>query len=288
MFDLIKNLIPRRFKIDPLGSYNRLRKILGVARYRYNSIKKVIDNNPEIPRLFPEEKMREHYVREPMLQTVEFPVLYVTQIRYYRMYKYFQLHYPDLFDVKTQIIDVGDTSGALFQAMGKDGLSVNIHSEIVESIRRNGIRAKIEDAENISFNDKSFDYAFCFQTLEHLKNPLKALDELGRITRKRVFLSVPYVERTSIFNKDFIVNVKKISSRIAGKADQEVRDTDCHIFEFSTKDFKNILSYTRLEYVDNFPISYFVPLGETRKNKGAFINFFILKPRGSHIYEDKR
>jgi len=279
MLNVIKNLIPQNLKEDPNGMYNRLRRILGVSKSRYNVLKKVIEDNPEIEKLFPEDGVRKHYVYETMRQSVDFPALYVNQIRYYRMYKFFQSNYPELFNDAIKVVDVGDTSGMLFRAMRKSGVSVNINQTVVDYIKANGIKAEVQDAENSTYRDKSFDYAFCFQCLEHLKNPLKCLDELGRIAKKAVFLSIPYTKKTRVCNKDVTTNMKTKSIEQGGYGAENVLDSDCHVFEFSTKDFKKLLSFTKLEYVDNFPINYTMPLGKTKENKGSFFNFFILKPK---------
>jgi len=279
MINFFKDLIPSRFKQDPSGLYNRLRGFLGVAKRRYYILENEINKNPDISRLFPEGKMRKHYVHEIMRQTREFPALFVNQIRYYRIYEYFLKNYPDLFDEETKLIDVGDTSGILFQAMQKDGLSVNINPDVVEAIRKSGIKAEVGDAEKLRYPDKSFDYAFCFQCLEHLKNPLRALDELARITKRRVFISIPYVNRTNICSVDQTASIKKMPVEKGGYGRELVNDSDCHVFEFSTSDMKNLLSFTRLNYIDNFPINYTTPLGRNRNNEGSFFNFFILEPK---------
>lgn len=279
MFDLIKDLVPRHVKQNPNGPYNLIRKLLGVSRYGYNLLRKEIENNEEISRLFPESKMRKHYVLKEMRQSVEYPVIFVNQIRYYRMYKFFQKNYPVLFDKETKIVNVGDTSGILLRTMGKNELSVNINKKVVESMKENALKAEVQDAENLKYRDKTFDYGFCFQCLEHLKNPLKALDELGRVVKKRVFLSIPYVKRTYVFNKRIADSMKKTPIGSGPYGAKEVLDGDCHIFEFSTKDMLSLLNFTQLEYIDSFPINYFTPLGTTRKPRGTFFNFFILKPR---------
>ena len=279
MLNAIKNLIPQDLKENPSGIYNRLRRILGVSKTRYNVLKKVIENNPEIEKLFPANRVRQHYAHETMRQSIDFPALYVNQIRYYRMYKFFQSNYPEIFNDKIKIIDVGDTSGMLFLAMKKSGLAANINQTVVDHIKASGIEAEVQNAESLTCKDKSFDYAFCFQCLEHLKNPLRCLDELGRIAKKIVFLSIPYTKKSRVCNKDIAVNIKTMPIEQGGYGAKNVLDSDCHVFEFSTKDFKKLLNFTRLEYVDNFPINYTMPLGETKKNKGSFFNLFILKPK---------
>lgn len=49
-----------------------------------------------------------------------------------------------------------------------------------------------QDAENLTFKDKSFDNVLCMEVLEHTKNPIKAINELKRVTKKRLIISVPY------------------------------------------------------------------------------------------------
>jgi ubiquinone/menaquinone biosynthesis C-methylase UbiE len=45
-------------------------------------------------------------------------------------------------------------------------------------------------AEDLPFNDNEFDFAALINTLEFLEDPLRALREAGRVTRKRVFIGV--------------------------------------------------------------------------------------------------
>lgn len=47
------------------------------------------------------------------------------------------------------------------------------------------------DAHNLPFGDSTFDVVLCSETLEHVSCPQKALDELLRIARKAVVLTVP-------------------------------------------------------------------------------------------------
>ena len=44
----------------------------------------------------------------------------------------------------------------------------------------------------LPFEDHSFDLVLCLEVLEHLQRPAQALQELGRVSRSDVVLSVPY------------------------------------------------------------------------------------------------
>ncbi len=50
----------------------------------------------------------------------------------------------------------------------------------------------VGDIYNIEFADDSFDVVYCFEVLEHLHEPDRALRELARVARQHVLLSVPH------------------------------------------------------------------------------------------------
>jgi 2-polyprenyl-3-methyl-5-hydroxy-6-metoxy-1,4-benzoquinol methylase len=52
-------------------------------------------------------------------------------------------------------------------------------------------RIQRENVESLSFEDKSFDTVLCLEVLEHTHDPVSALKELVRVTRKDLIISVP-------------------------------------------------------------------------------------------------
>lgn len=50
----------------------------------------------------------------------------------------------------------------------------------------------VADVTSLPFDDASFDIAGCFEVLEHLHEPEKALSELLRVSRRGIVLSVPH------------------------------------------------------------------------------------------------
>lgn len=237
-----------------------------------------IKNIPEVDLFFPRKNFVAYTEDEPIRDTLENPDLYVHQIRYYRVYNYFKDSYPEIFDSRTTVLSVGDVGGVLFDAIGKKGTSLNINPGCVAFMKNKGIEAILGNAENLELADSSFDFVFCFQCLEHIPNPLRALNEFGRVARRAVFISIPYVRKTTIYSMDYWTNMQKESWQI-----KNPKAIDGHVFEFSTEDFKNILSYTNLEYKNSFPIYYFDSNTYVRrlinKSLGSYFNFFVLAPK---------
>jgi SAM-dependent methyltransferase len=130
-----------------------------------------------------------------------------------------------------RMLDVGDTDGLMLKHLGKDALGFNLAPAAVANIRANGVEAELGDGQELPFEDGSFDYVLCFETLEHVENPLQLLGELERVCAPdgRVFVSIPWVPRTFIHGRDPDIN------RGYG-----------HIFEFSRTDFGALLTHTPL------------------------------------------
>jgi|SRR3989344_6678395 len=48
-----------------------------------------------------------------------------------------------------------------------------------------------QDVQKLTFKDNSFDMVTCFEVLEHIPDPVKAMKELYRVTKNRLLISVP-------------------------------------------------------------------------------------------------
>ena len=261
------------FATEPLGAL------------QYQLLQREVTATPDIARLFPEVLMKEHWGYARLENTAVSPNLYVHQIRYYRMYQYFQTQFPDIFAEETAVLNIGDTSGLLFQAMGKNGLSLNMRPERVAYIKAKGIDAVVGNAEALEFNDNAFDYIFCFQTLEHVRSPLQVLIEMGRVARKAVFVSIPHVEQTHIWERERFIR----DYRQADETEIEhIQDDECHVFELCSEDVKKLLSYTDLVCTDNFTLDYFSAERQqtlierlVARLTPSHFNFFVLEKKQS-------
>jgi SAM-dependent methyltransferase len=129
-------------------------------------------------------------------------------------------------------LDVGDTDGLMLKHLGRPGLGFNLAPAAVRNIEANGIEARLGDGQELPFEDGSFDYVLCFETLEHVESPPRLLEELARVCRAdgRVFVSIPWVPRTYVHPRDFAID------RGYG-----------HVFELCRDDFASLLTHTPLE-----------------------------------------
>jgi SAM-dependent methyltransferase len=133
---------------------------------------------------------------------------------------------------ESTVLDVGDSDGLMLRALGKSGTAVNALPGAIEHIRSNGVEAVLSKGESLPFEDASFDHVLCFQTLEHVEDPYALLVELGRVARRRVFVSIPGVRRTHVLPRN--------ASAPTGTE---------HCFEFDREDFIALTTHTPLEVV---------------------------------------
>ena len=104
------------------------------------------------------------------------------------------------------VIDIGDSDGRhimYLKALVSDkinSLSVNLDPEAVKRIQAKGLDAVCEDATLITIDtEKSFDIALCFETLEHLSNPVAFLRGLAsNRTASTYIFTVPFVSRSKV------------------------------------------------------------------------------------------
>ncbi len=92
-----------------------------------------------------------------------------------------------------RILDVGCGIGVFGKELNKRGfecVGIEWDDAIAKEAGRS-IEAYFMSAEELEFEDDSFDTVIMFEVLEHLRSPEKALQEIKRVTRKNLILSVP-------------------------------------------------------------------------------------------------
>jgi SAM-dependent methyltransferase len=133
----------------------------------------------------------------------------------------------------TPVLDAGASDGLFLARIGSsEGVGLNLLEECAAKIAADGYKACVADVERMPFEDRSFPIVICCETLEHVPNPIAALNELARVCAGRIYLTIPWLLRT------------RISARPAGWPRVE-----SHIFEFSESDFTRVLSHASVNLV---------------------------------------
>lgn len=127
------------------------------------------------------------------------------------------------------VLEVGDSDGIILNNLGKTGIGVNISSGAVKNIFQHNIRAVQCDIGRMPFKPKTFDIVMMFETLEHLINPIEALNILAGISKKKVIISIPVVPKTKILAAGYKDNLPQYRQ---------------HVFEFDDADLRKILTHT--------------------------------------------
>ncbi len=160
------------------------------------------------------------------------------------------------------VLDAGASDAFFLRRIGaEDAVGINLLQECVDKIAAGGYRALLADIERLPFDDRAFDIVLCCETLEHVPNPITTLNELARVCRGRIHLTIPWLRRT------------RISARPAGWPMVEG-----HIFEFAPADFNRILSHADVRVVNQGLVNVFPepgnPLLQAWLSMLMYPNFF--------------
>lgn len=86
-----------------------------------------------------------------------------------------------------RILDVGCAGGNMTDRIykmfpGSKVIGVDVYKDAIDYARKKypNIKFMVADAHKLPFKDDSFDLIICYETIEHLVNPLRALREIRR------------------------------------------------------------------------------------------------------------
>ena len=139
------------------------------------------------------------------------------------------------------VVDIGDSSGthgAYLRALAPPGrvsrvVSINMDPVAVEKIRERGGEAVLTRAETLDLDALAPDFLMCFETLEHLTDPLRFLHRLAENPfGEHLVVSVPY-RKTSRFGGTVL-------DRAADRLPQRMTPEELHIFELSPADWSRM------------------------------------------------
>lgn len=91
------------------------------------------------------------------------------------------------------VVDVGCGSGYLCKQIKQKRNINNIVGYDIQKLRdtHNDIKYVNGDILNLPFDDDSFDTVICSHTLEHIRDIDSAIEQLRRITKKRLIIVIP-------------------------------------------------------------------------------------------------
>lgn len=146
------------------------------------------------------------------------------------------------------IVDIGDSAGThlkyikgLYPKSSIRCLSVNLDPMAVKKIKENGLEAIHARAEDLSQYNINADIFLCFQTLEHLMNPVHFLHELSSKTKaKYMIITIPYLKRSRVSLNHIRFNLK-----------ENITAERTHIFEFSPEDWKLLVQHSGWAIVED-------------------------------------
>lgn len=130
---------------------------------------------------------------------------------------------------RSTFADIGDSNGIFLKGLNKPGMSINPSEQVLNNI--SGLQTLQAALPYIPLPDRAFDYALCFEAVEHLQDPIGGLRELARLARKGVFISIPRVKRTKIQPY---------------WPDRSIPQAETHVFECSDANFRTLVTYTDL------------------------------------------
>lgn len=130
------------------------------------------------------------------------------------------------------ILDAACGDGYGSRILARNGWKVYGIDKSAPTKKSNKVIFKNMKCENLIFPDKFFDYVVSFETVEHIKDYEKFLDEIKRVTKTMAIISTP----NSTFMKELL-----------GK--YHTKANPAHVYEFGTEELYLILK-KRFKSVD--------------------------------------
>jgi SAM-dependent methyltransferase len=180
---------------------------------------------------------------------------------------------------------VGDYHGAdarWLSSYCKDALATDIGDTFLIWAQQEGYIQSFsrQNAEKLTLEDDSFDFAFCKEAFHHFPRPYLAVYEMLRCARKGIVFSEPvdpYMKMPFLLFLCNILDTKKNPKRSAGfwKNRFSFEAVGNYVYKISQREFEKIAMGIGLPavafYYYNIPLG--IPTIEKFRKKRAFLNF---------------
>ena len=140
-----------------------------------------------------------------------------------------------------KVLDIGCRDGALWNYLGKEVQYMGI--EIVKQFASQHVKTQ-DISKGTDFENDTFDYVFCIEVLEHVKNPYFVLMEIKRILKPNGFLilSVP----NPYHFKEIIWNIFNVPDKTG------------HIYSWTKQTFRKLIKFCDFKLV-SMKGTYLIP-----------------------------
>lgn len=171
------------------------------------------------------------------------------QTRLGRTAEFCRAHIP----LDATVADVGAATGTYLEAIGREGVAVNLDAAPVAAMRASGFDAQEGSIYDLPFGDGDVDFCLAFEVLEHLTDPIGAFRELRRVASRGLVVSVPHTLDTRVRRFGYF----------APDAPREWQEREAHhhhVFEFTREQWASVASHGGWDLVASEPLIPFEPM----------------------------
>ncbi len=163
-----------------------------------------------------------------------------------------------------KILNVGCGIGSFEQNLPNLSIiGLDISEEMLEEARKRSDKTFVQgDAEELRFNDSTFDAVFTVTTIEFLDDYRKAIKEIARVTKPKGKLLVMMLNPQSEYFMENVERPDDYFQRVKHTNTEEIRDYVSRFYEISKEEFFLGIQEQRVfETNDGILASLFVLVG---------------------------